>query len=236
MPDVFVGAPADLRKVVDLNSTPARAIAGLVPGVRMFGLTKGQYSLLDLIRAVLVHTGRAEVRLSTWSTGIRDAETAAWMMSQGDIASLQLLVDRSFPGRQPRYAGRVMALFGERAIVSTRIHAKIALIKAGDWRIVVRSSMNLNRNPRFEQWDLDDDAGLYDFVAQWFDELADTAPRGLEFDEAAAEAAFNAALRGMVSDAEIVAELTGADAPAAASEPRPRREHREWVSPWMRED
>jgi len=216
-----VRARADVRKVVDLSPAPDAAIAGFARGVRIFGLTKGQYSLLDLIRSVIRLTGPAAVRLSTWSTGIRDAETAAWMMGQGDITTLQLLVDRSFPGRQPLYAGRITALFGDRSIVVTRVHAKIALISSGDWRIVIRSSMNLNRNPRFEQWDLDDDPALYAFVAAWFDELEATAPHGMMFQESSAEAAFKSALSGRVSDADIVAELTGADAVKPGDEQRP---------------
>lgn len=207
---VLASMPAQPPKLIRQSvSMPDGALGGLEPGCWLFGLTKGQYSLLDLIRAVVAKTGPADVRLSTWSTGIRDAEAAGWMLGAGEFTSFQMIVDRSFPSRQPQYVGRMVALFGQDAIIPTRVHAKIALIRAGDWRIVVRSSMNLNRNPRFEQWDLNDAPELFDFVAEWFDELAATAPHGLDFEESEQEAAFQAAMRGEVGVAEIVSQMTG---------------------------
>ena len=199
----------DTRRVIAADGNAERCLGRLMPGERIVGLTKGQFSLLDIIRAVLRQTGPADVRLSTWSTGIRDAETAAWMVRGGDMRSLQLLVDRSFPGRQPQYAARVTELFGDQSIVVTRVHAKVALIAAGDWRIAISSSMNLNRNPRFEQFDLVDDSRIHDFYGAWFDELARAAPHGLTFDESAQEAAFNTALHGGASEDDVIAELTG---------------------------
>ena len=208
-PATFSGAAPNMSKVLQPSGTAEMAVARLESGCWLVGLTKGQYSLLDLIRAVLKRTGKARVRLSTWSVGIRDAETAAWLIRSDDIESLQLVVDRSFPGRQPAYAGRVTALFGDDAIVVTRVHAKVALIEAGDWRITIRSSMNLNRNPRFEQWDLNDDPELFGFMSAWFDELAESAPRGLTFKEEDAQAAFLAARGGSVTDDELISEVTG---------------------------
>ncbi len=205
----FSGAAPNMSKVLQPSGVAETAVSRLEPGCWLVGLTKGQYSLLDLIRAVLKRTGRARVRLSTWSVGIRDAETAAWLIRSDDIESLQLVVDRSFPGRQPAYSGRVTALFGDDAIIVTRVHAKVALIEAGDWRITIRSSMNLNRNPRFEQWDLNDDPELFGFMSSWFDELAESAPRGLTFKEEDAQAAFLAARGGNVTDDELISEVTG---------------------------
>lgn len=217
----FAGAAPNMTKVLQPSGPAERAVELLEPDCWLVGLTKGQYSLLDLIRAVLKRVGRARVRLSTWSVGIRDAETAAWLIRSDDIESLQLVVDRSFPGRQPAYAGRVTALFGDEAIVVTRVHAKVALIHAGDWRITIRSSMNLNRNPRFEQWDLNDDPKLFAFMSDWFDELAENAPRGLVFKEEESQAAFLAARGGSVTDDRLMRELSGGKIESMPSRAKP---------------
>lgn len=203
------GPAGQVRLIAEPVAPAQKCIGTLERGGRIVGLTKGQFSLLDLIRAVLAQTGPADVRLSTWSIGIRDAETAAWLLRGEDIRSLQLLVDRSFPGRQPQYAGRVVALFGADALVVTRVHAKVALIAAGDWKIAISSSMNLNRNPRFEQFDLVDSAEVHGFYAAWFDEMAVSSPHGLKFDEHDAEQAFTRALNGGATDAEVLAEMQG---------------------------
>lgn len=203
------------RDMVFAASAPAAAVvAGLEMGQARCVLTKGQFSLLDLLRAVLDITGPADVRLSTWSSGIRDAETAAWLLESGAMRSLSMLTDRSFPGRQPAYAGRLVALFGESAIAATDIHAKIALVRNEAWSIAIRSSMNLNRNPRFEQADIDADEGLTKYLWDWFDEVLALAPRGIKFEHEESARAFEQAMTGNASNGAAVQAMTGDKPPA----------------------
>lgn len=170
----------------------ARRCAELLePGGRVFGFTAGEFSLLDLLRALIEVTGPADVVLSTWTAGIRDAETAAWLVEGGQIRSLMILTDRSFPRRQPAYCARVLELFGERAIVCSLTHAKFATLRAGDWRVVVRSSMNLNRNRRWEQFDVDDDADLFGFVSSLVEDIVSTHNAGAVSARDIVDAAFD---------------------------------------------
>jgi hypothetical protein len=148
------------------------AAAALERGGRVIGLTMGQFSMLDLLGALLERTGPAAVRLSTWTVGIRDAENAGWMLDNGRMTSFQLFVDKSFPTRQPAYCAAVQRIFGARAINASEIHAKVATIHGDGWRLAVRASMNLNANPRCEQYDVDDDAGIAGFFDAHFDLLA----------------------------------------------------------------
>jgi hypothetical protein len=171
-------------------------IGKLDPGTRMVGLTKGQFSLLDLIRAVLVSTGPADLVVSTWTAGIRDVDNVGFLVERGQLRSLRLLCDRSFPRRQPKYCRRVLEVFGESAIRCTRTHAKFALISNEDWKIVIRSSMNLNRNPRFEQFDLDDDPDIFEFFQSHWAEIETTMPEGLDVSTATCDRAFAGALGG----------------------------------------
>ena len=195
------------------------AADALTPGGAVFGLTCGQFSLLDLVRALLDRTGPADVRISTWSTGICDAEAAKWLITSGGITRLRLYTDRSFPTRQPTYAAALVGMFGEQSIVCTDVHAKIACISGGDWRIVVRSSMNLNKNPRFEQYDIDDNPAMFDFVSAWLDELDRLAPHGFVFSHAESEIAFRDALTSGIHADDAVEAMTG----AKAAPPKPKK-------------
>ncbi len=174
-----------------------QAVAGLQRGGRVIGLTKGQFSMLDLLAALLEQTGPASVSISTWTMGIRDTEGAALLLDQGRMTSLRLYVDRSFPGRQPAYCAAVQRAFGAAAIRMTRIHAKIATIVGGGWSIAVRSSMNLNRNPRFEQFDIDDDARIVGFFAAQFDEMSQEIPPGTAVADATIDAVYERIGRGV---------------------------------------
>lgn len=176
--------PATPRRLVATPSATAAACLGVLePSVAITGLTMGQLSLLDLVEAVLAQTGPASVTVSTWTSGIRDIERAAWLLESGAIQSFALLTDRSFPGRQPAYCQALVARFGVGAIRSTRTHAKFALIRNDRWDICIRSSMNLNANPRFEQFDLDDSAVLCDY----FGVHADAQPAGFDDEAVAAQ-------------------------------------------------
>ena len=50
-------------------------------------------------------------------------------------------------------------------------HAKFLLVRNASWNVVVRTSMNLNENRRFETVELSDDAGLAAFLEGFVDEV-----------------------------------------------------------------
>lgn len=164
------------------------ALGALRPGDSVSMITKGQFSMLDLLMAVIEQTGPAHVVISTWTMGIRDAERAEDLLRRRSILSLRMLVDRSFPTRQPKYAAQVLARFGPDAFVLSRVHAKFAVVLGADLSVCVRGSMNLNTNPRWEQADVDVDAGLCAFYAGLVTDLGGVVPAGLDATEAAVQA------------------------------------------------
>ncbi|MBM5813058.1 MAG: hypothetical protein FJ191_14040, partial [Gammaproteobacteria bacterium] len=144
------GETAFRRFVADGRSRAEAVLAPIERGMRLSGLTGGQFSLLDIVQALLSATGPAHVTVSTWTTGIRDAEAARWLLDNGAMLSFQLLTDLSFKQRQPRYCEALLRRFGGDSVKVTRTHAKFALVHNAEWALVVRSSMNLNTNTRFE--------------------------------------------------------------------------------------
>ena len=55
-------------------------------------------------------------------------------------------------------------------------HAKIATVEGGGFKCLLRGSMNLNHNPRFEQFDMTEGGPDFDLVRQVEDDLPILAP------------------------------------------------------------
>lgn len=141
-----------LRVRRELQTPSARkAIEGLEAG-DILGFTKGQFSFVDLIDAVLARTGAAAVTVCTWTAAAADASFLGGWAKQGRIRSFRLLIDYSFLNRRggAEAVDEVLRHFGPDAVRVTRCHAKWALVQGDQVQVAVLTSMNLNANPRFE--------------------------------------------------------------------------------------
>ena len=155
----------------------AETIAGFGHGMDVVGLTFGQFSLLDLIEATLELTGPADVTISTWSAGFYDVEAAERFRRLGAIRSIRFVMDSSDKRGQASPVD-VGALFGEDRIRVFRTHAKFALLRNAEWDVLITTSMNLNLNPRCEQFEMTDDADRADLFEGFVDELFRELPSG----------------------------------------------------------
>jgi hypothetical protein len=167
----------DLRR----KQTAVEAVAGLdLDGRETYGLTKGQFSFVDLIEAILARTGPAALELSTWTAAGTNVTTAIGMIESGRITRARWLVDASFVRRCPQLAARLRAAFGNDSIRVTRTHAKFAVVHNATWQVVCRTSMNLNENPRLEDFTLAHDPELAGFIIGNLDNLWATQRRSLQ--------------------------------------------------------
>ena len=162
-----------LSKVANARDT----IAGFEQGTDIVGLTYGQFSLLDLIEATLEVTGPADVTISTWSAGFYDVDAAVRFRDNGLLTSCRFLMDSSAKRGQAT-PGDVAELFGQDSIRTSRSHAKFVLIGNGDWKVVITSSMNLNLNPRLEQFEMTDDPDRYAFFMGFVQSVWTDLPEG----------------------------------------------------------
>lgn len=195
----FFDVPQRPRVYVALPQQPAMEVARrLMPGCGVSGMSKGQFSLMDLVRALLDRVGEpADVWITSWSIGIEDQAMAAWLLESGAIKSLRWVIDYSHARREPDFAAHLAAKFGAESMAEAKIHAKMALISAGDWRIACRTSMNLNRNPRHEQFDVDDDPAMHGHYAAILAEISGLVAPGVgKISNAAVTAALKASLGG----------------------------------------
>jgi hypothetical protein len=136
----------------------------LDPGEAFFGLTDGRFSCAELLDWILQSTGPADVFISTWSVGLSEATWLGELLSNGRITDLQMVVDRSWPTRQEKFCRHLLRQVGRDRVRTFRSHAKIMVTRNADWAVTVRGSLNLNPNPRMEQFDLEDNPTLADWI------------------------------------------------------------------------
>jgi len=153
------------------TKTAKEALGELYPDCAIFGVTKGQFSLIELLSAILDQTGPATVFISTWTAAKTDMAEAHDLLKSGKIKDIRFIVDATFQRRAPGLANALRTQFGPDSIRVTRNHAKFILITNDKWNLVLKTSMNLNQNPRLEDFDIQDDARLAGFLTDLMDEI-----------------------------------------------------------------
>lgn len=168
-------ASRNVRTVVHRTGTAADTIGPLQDGDRVTGLTAGQFSAIDAMEHMVNELGPADVRISTWTTGIYDVHRARELGKNGGIRSVRMLIDRGTFEKSPKFAGPLIEVLGVDAFRCLSVHAKVTIVSGERGTAVMRSSMNLNKNLRTEQFDIDVGDEIGAFFTQWFDGLWDAA-------------------------------------------------------------
>lgn len=185
-----------------------QALGTLRQSWRVALMTKGQFSLLDLLRAITAQIGPADVTISTWTAGLRDVEHCKWLIETQAIRSLRMIVDKQFPVMQPGYARRVTELFGAEALRITKNHAKFAVLRNEEWAVSVRTSMNLNRNPRWEWAEVETAPAMADFLDRMVSEIWELGTPGAVEIPADVGEVFDAALQDKSCGDVLLSELS----------------------------
>ncbi len=169
--------PATFRKPAARSMRVAKravaheAIGPLAKRQDVYILTYGQFSLIDALVAILDQVGPSDVVLSSWTAADANLEQASNMVEAMSIRSFRMVVDRSFRTRQPSYFRRMRELFGADCVREIRSHAKFMVVTNDEWKIIVRTSMNLNENPRFESIEISEDPEFAAFMLGVVDDI-----------------------------------------------------------------
>ena len=180
-------APANRRaNSVESFASAAECIGPLQQGMSLFAVTRGQWSMIDAIMYVLDSIGGgARVSLWTWTVADYEVRALQSLMWRGDLDGATLIVDTSSDKRNGALLNLWRRTFGETSVKVCRNHAKIARVWKGDLRFLLRGSMNLNFNPRFEQFDLTEGGSDFDLVME-IEEGLPVLPPNYTFDDVAA--------------------------------------------------
>jgi hypothetical protein len=177
-PAVHVAKPRKRRIQRVATNEAAEALGTIEPGIELFALTNGQFSLVDILQHVLNATGPATLDVATWTASDGDLKRAHAFLLDQRVTRFRLLVDPSFKSRKPEFCAELERTFGSEAIRTTPMHGKFALVRNDAWNIAIRTSMNLNTNRRIESVEISDDAALAAFMGEWVDEVFERSPVG----------------------------------------------------------
>lgn len=141
-----------------------QSIGNIYYGMEVFGLTNGQFSFIDVIENLIDQTGPADLDISTWVAADYDLKHLDRFLKNDQIKRLRFFVDRSFPNRQPEFFQTLLDLFGGDCVRIARVHSKFAIITNDDWKLAIRTSMNLNENRRIENFEISDSPELSSYL------------------------------------------------------------------------
>lgn len=152
-------------KFATSEESASKSIGELKAGCEIFGISKGQFSKIDIIKHCIKHIGACDVVVATWTASNADISSAEMLLKNKDILSLKLMLDRSFPTRQPKYFEKLIKLKGVGVqFCLGNSHAKFVTLRNDNWNIAIRTSMNLNKNRRIESFEISDSKALCDYL------------------------------------------------------------------------
>jgi hypothetical protein len=173
-----------VRRVAHRTASASVCIGRLEPGLQVTGVTAGQFSAIDAMEHIANELGSATVRISTWTTGIYDVARAGELRRNKSLRDVRVLLDRGTFEKSPKYAGPLIEVLGVEAFRCLSVHAKVTIVHGERGSAAWRSSMNLNKNLRTEQFDLSvEPAGggeVVGFYTEWFDALWEEAGRSAD--------------------------------------------------------
>ena len=146
-----------------------RCIGPITQKCDIFGLTKGDFSMIDILRHIASEIGPCRIDVGTWTAAASEIKQAFDMLNDGNILAMRFLVDRSFPARQPKYYHALRDRFGDNCVRLARFHAKFILLENDRFSVAVRTSMNLNLNERIEFYELSEGSPISGYLSQVMD-------------------------------------------------------------------
>lgn len=167
-------SPASRRKTVRESFASAAECLGPVgAGSSIFAVTRGQWSMIDAVLHVLdCCAGPVDLSLWTWTVAEYEVEVLARLRVDRRVTTGRLVIDHGARNKNAGIIADWQGAYGPSSVRYVVNHAKIATIAdASGLRFLLRGSMNLNFNPRFEQFDLTEGGEDYNLVRRIEDEL-----------------------------------------------------------------
>ena len=153
------------RKTEEEYSTNASQIIGSIDsGCEIVGLTDGEFSFVDIIEHCLDEIGGADCIVSTWTASQAHLDRIKVLKESESLRSCRWIIDRSFRAQKPKRCNGMLAEFGKDSVRTASTHSKFALLWNDTRAIVIRTSMNLNHNPRCEDFEISDDKALLGYM------------------------------------------------------------------------
>jgi len=152
----------------------SECIGECTAGMSLFAITRGQWSMLDAVLHVLDQVGTADVSLWTWTVAEYEVQVLTRLQMDSRIRKGRLIIDHGARNKNAAIIADWKSQFGSDSVRYVINHSKIATVEsASGLKLLLRGSMNLNFNPRFEQFDISEGGPAFALVREIEDELID---------------------------------------------------------------
>lgn len=136
----------------------------------VLAFTKGQLPLIELITRILQTAGPADLDISTWSSEEEHIAKLLRMIQSRWVKNCRFLIDSTLNRRDPLIVKRMRELLGDESIRVGKTHSKFVVITNDKWQIVIRTTLNLENNPKYETFTVSHDPELATFIRGIVDE------------------------------------------------------------------
>ena len=167
------------KTAVESFSNASGCIGRCEKDMSLFAITRGQWSMIDAVLHVLNEVGPSKISLWTWTVADYEVQVIGRLMLDKRVTSGRLCIDRAINDKYlnaKNDKNNVIKdwknIFGPDSVRYLRNHAKIARVEsASGLKFLLRGSMNLNFNPRFENFDISEGGPSYDLIESVENEL-----------------------------------------------------------------
>ena len=137
-----------LREVMNVSLELKEVINLLKEKVTQQWVSDGNWSMHQLLLAILDITGPAVVHLSTYALSETPTRHLVQMKDKGLIKDLYCIIDNRVDTRTAATLQIIKSISTDFALVDT--HAKVTVVTNDDWTITVNGSANYTQNKRYE--------------------------------------------------------------------------------------
>ena len=127
-------------KSVEAMQSVRSTIGPIEPGMSLFAITRGQFSMIDVINDIIDKAGPSHISVWTWAIAPYEIDVMVGLMERGDILGATLIIDYSAEDRSGPIVNQWRKRFGYDQVKDCRNHAKIARIWNDDWSFLANRS------------------------------------------------------------------------------------------------
>lgn len=156
--------PEDLRRLY-CDAKELRSVVSMVDKNNLvFWKSEGDWSMHQMLLALLEITGPATIYISSYAMGETPARVLAQLFEK-QIASFNIVLDNRVEVRTAGSLQLISSIACSYALVDT--HAKVTIIKNDDWNLCVIGSANYTENKRFEAGIICNDINVAQLHIDW---------------------------------------------------------------------
>lgn len=137
-----------MKEVMSENMQLSSVVKLIEPRVTIYWVSNNDWSMHELLLAILNITGEAEVYISSYAMSETPARILAQLKSSGMITKLHSVLDNRIDVRTAGSYQLIKSISDEIVLVDT--HAKVTVVENASWKVAVIGSANYTENKRYE--------------------------------------------------------------------------------------